>query len=296
MAVLADLVDADALGAAPPRLRALLDAVSVPDRVRGRFKTRFSALSDWGFSRTETSGHIALGWRGTAEDIAAYHWLILSSSGGSRGQPQPFGGTRNAALIAGPLLARSMSLSGTARHLIVHVPASAIPAVLADGTPFESERGPGAILAAVVRAVEREATSIHPHAIQPTLAALTGLIGAALAARDTAAMGSHRTAPGDRIADHLELHFDDPSLSAAAVAQACGLSLRQLHRAFADTGESFGETVRRLRFARSLDLLARGEPVADVAEACGFADPGYFATAFRRRFGCAPTAWRADPR
>jgi transcriptional regulator GlxA family with amidase domain len=56
------------------------------------------------------------------------------------------------------------------------------------------------------------------------------------------------------------------------------------------------ERVRHLRLDRAAALLrSTTMPVADVAQAVGYADPEAFATAFRRRFGRVPRVWRITP-
>jgi transcriptional regulator GlxA family with amidase domain len=53
------------------------------------------------------------------------------------------------------------------------------------------------------------------------------------------------------------------------------------------------EFVLRERLRRAARLLAsHALPVKEVSALCGFADPNYFAKAFRRLFGTSPTAFR----
>lgn len=80
----------------------------------------------------------------------------------------------------------------------------------------------------------------------------------------------------------------------ADVAKAAGMSVSALQRLFR---AAFGTTVvaylrgRRLEQAR--DLLARDQiSVTEAAFLAGYSDPANFAKAFRRRFGCAPSAVR----
>lgn len=40
-------------------------------------------------------------------------------------------------------------------------------------------------------------------------------------------------------------------------------------------------------------LRRGGASVTEVALACGFSSPAYFAQQFGRRYGCTPRAWRA---
>lgn len=80
-----------------------------------------------------------------------------------------------------------------------------------------------------------------------------------------------------------------PSL--ADLARETGLSVAGLRKAFA---QAFGETVfgyvrrRRLEEAQLL-LVTEGLSVSEVAWRVGFSDPSNFASAFRRRFGYAPS-------
>lgn len=293
MGSLARLIDADQLWAASPTLRAVLACVEVPDSARPAIRTRFSAVADWGFARTETSGHVALGWNAPADVADACHWLIVSSSGNAAGPAMPLGGTRNAMLVAGRLLSPSLHLSGISRHLIVLVPAAAVPAELATGVPFETESGLGAVLARMVRTIEREAPALSPQDAAAAVAAVAQVLRAIRHGADGHVARRAGLTLWERIIDHLELHLDEADLRATAVARACGLSLRHLHRTFADEGESFGQTLRRMRFARALAMLAEGRAtIGHIASVTGFNSADYFATAFRREFGCSPRAWR----
>lgn len=54
------------------------------------------------------------------------------------------------------------------------------------------------------------------------------------------------------------------------------------------------EYLNRYRLEVSCDMLRRGgASVTEVALACGFSSPAYFAQQFGRRYGCTPRAWRA---
>jgi transcriptional regulator GlxA family with amidase domain len=94
---------------------------------------------------------------------------------------------------------------------------------------------------------------------------------------------------------HVERHLDG-DLGVAAVCRWFAISPRTLHGLFADSGESFAATVRRLRLERCAALLAdptTTSSVTAIAAAHGFDDPTSFSRAFRRRFGVAPREVRA---
>lgn len=56
---------------------------------------------------------------------------------------------------------------------------------------------------------------------------------------------------------------------------------------------TFGEYVRQLRHEKALSLLAKKSmPISDIAEYCGFSDPGNFIRCFKRLKGITPDAYR----
>ena len=96
-----------------------------------------------------------------------------------------------------------------------------------------------------------------------------------------------------RIRRYIEKNFADPDLNARDCARAVGMSVRALHLVLRETGESFCETVARLRLEHCRQMLCCGrrvESVADVAFACGSNSLASFYRAFRRQFGTCPMA------
>jgi AraC-like DNA-binding protein/mannose-6-phosphate isomerase-like protein (cupin superfamily) len=92
----------------------------------------------------------------------------------------------------------------------------------------------------------------------------------------------------------LDHHFRDP-LTLAEVAAQAHLSPNYFSERFrAFTGTSFQAYLqeRRLRFARSL-LAATGIGVTEACHAAGFNSVSHFGRAYRRRYGQAPSAFRA---
>ena len=89
-----------------------------------------------------------------------------------------------------------------------------------------------------------------------------------------------------------------PELSAATVGRELGLSSRHVHRLLEETPKTFHEHVLERRLchahARLVDPHAEPQPVAEIARACGFADPAHFSRCFRVRFGDTPSGVRAE--
>jgi AraC-like DNA-binding protein len=96
-----------------------------------------------------------------------------------------------------------------------------------------------------------------------------------------------------RAIDYIEEHLAD-ELSREEVARAAGLSPSHFsHLMRAKTGWSFTELLTRLRIDRACHLLAQADqPLAQIAQACGFGDQSYFTRVFRKRTGQTPGEYR----
>jgi AraC-like DNA-binding protein len=89
-------------------------------------------------------------------------------------------------------------------------------------------------------------------------------------------------------------HLADSRLSVDWLAEAAGCSPDHLARRFrAETGNSVVSWITEERVALAQRLLTEGKyQVAEVAWACGFAQPSYFIRVFRERTRLTPLAWR----
>jgi transcriptional regulator GlxA family with amidase domain len=108
---------------------------------------------------------------------------------------------------------------------------------------------------------------------------------------------SARVADGGvrRAIRYLEAHAAE-ALGPTDVARALGISYAALRRRFrSHTGFSLQEYAIAVRLRRAKELLYAGEhSVAEVAAACGFADPYYFTRLFTRRVGMSPSRFRRE--
>ncbi len=76
------------------------------------------------------------------------------------------------------------------------------------------------------------------------------------------------------------------------LARRAGLAPSRFHERFlAEAGESPARWVARRRLELARARLRAGEPVTRIALDLGFASSQHFATAFRRVYGVAPSAW-----
>lgn len=156
------------------------------------------------------------------------------------------------------------------------------------------DRGWGQSLGALAVQLARDPGSAQ--ALPPALLSdhLGALLSAALElppAAASAAQGLHA-----HLTALMAARIDQGGLSAQALADEAGVSLRTLHRAFAAQGGSFAGTLRQMRLARAGELLRRPQlahvSVAEIGRRCGFSDASHFARAFQRAMGTSPAAWR----
>ena len=86
-----------------------------------------------------------------------------------------------------------------------------------------------------------------------------------------------------------------PSPSVAELADLCGLSRRQLTRAFhEETGLTLTAFISQCIFERASQLLVETDlPIAEIGAKVGFTSPSAFGSAFRRVGGQNPRAFRA---
>ncbi|MGB0439550.1 MAG: GlxA family transcriptional regulator [Paracoccaceae bacterium] len=91
----------------------------------------------------------------------------------------------------------------------------------------------------------------------------------------------------------MEATIDAP-LPLERIAEAAGLSVRQLHRVFLrHLRQSPSDVYRRIRLRQARHLMrSTSLPVIDVAVACGFASQSAFSRSYLRQYGHSPSADR----
>lgn len=89
--------------------------------------------------------------------------------------------------------------------------------------------------------------------------------------------------------------LNQPGWRVADLAADLGVSLRTLHRAFTDAGETVAGRWRQLRMEHAQALLSQPRladlPMSEIGLRCGYTDASHFARDFQRAFGQTPLRW-----
>ncbi len=93
---------------------------------------------------------------------------------------------------------------------------------------------------------------------------------------------------------YIDNHFCEPTLNRERVAAAACVSVSTLGRLFrAHLDTTIQERIASLRMAKAEHMLQfSDEPVARIAESCGYSYAYYFAREFRKHCGTAPRNYR----
>jgi AraC family transcriptional regulator len=97
----------------------------------------------------------------------------------------------------------------------------------------------------------------------------------------------------NRIVDYIETHLAD-KIAVKALADLVKVSDSQLFRAFKiSVGVTPFQYIARRRVELACTLIrTTGEPLSQVAVACGLCDQAHLCKVFRRTIGMSPSAWR----
>ncbi|MGX7707149.1 helix-turn-helix domain-containing protein [Methylobacterium sp. Gmos1] len=155
--------------------------------------------------------------------------------------------------------------------------------------------GRGSALAAVIeshlRSLAQHAASLSPREAGAALDALCLLMsGSDLREAEPLVRAAAGASVHNRICAYVERHLDDPGLSPAGVAAACGVSRASLYRLFGFEGGIMAYIAGR-RLDRAFMALNRpgdGRSIAQVAFRSGFASETHFSRSFRSRFAMSP--------
>lgn len=184
---------------------------------------------------------------------------------------------------------RQLMVSFPREKLLSRVPnADALTATRVDG-----RGGAAAVASAMIQSLYAQRTEVGdagPSLVEHAL----DLVALALGGAPNASASEERRVR--RIRAFIEDHLGDPALSPRSIADACGVSVRYLHRLFERAEQTVDAYVwrRRLDRARSAigDPRRRALSLTEIAFEVGFSDASHFSKAYRRAFGESPSEAR----
>lgn len=196
--------------------------------------------------------------------------------------------------------------TGTFEHVIYQVPRASIdarrPARDATALAVRATSSAGRLVSPYLQALARPARLPGDPPAQSFIdAGLDMAVGALRAAAGPAGQPDlRRRSLAGEIRQYALAHLGDPALSPEAAARASYLSVRQLHRLFAQEGTSFGAWVREQRLRRCRDDLANEQlshrAIAEIAARWGFPSAAHFTRAFHARYAITPAELRRTSR
>lgn len=96
----------------------------------------------------------------------------------------------------------------------------------------------------------------------------------------------------EQIVRYVKAHFQDPSLSAAQVAEEMGVSVSHLSRVINKSlGCAFPELLQKIRLEYAEEQLSQNAnlSISDLAQKCGFSSSSYFSANFKKMYGTTPS-------
>ncbi len=85
--------------------------------------------------------------------------------------------------------------------------------------------------------------------------------------------------------------------SLKTIAHNLGIDRQTVHRHLAACGANYSTLLDEVRGELAARYVAEGDrQLAEIGEMLGFSEPSAFSRWFRKRFGVAPSVWRAKPR
>ncbi len=192
---------------------------------------------------------------------------------------------------------REFSYRPGTRARVLLLPSEALSAAGRGRVPrltLMSQNTPEArLLLGQLRLVRETRGDLSPAGVSAAHQSVLHLLAGALMSRGVSADSTFRPSLRTAARDCAEARLLDPRLSPSEIAKALSVSVRTLHRAFADAEESLMAFVRRRRLERAREELAasgEGHTVSAVAARWHFADVSHFSRAFKRHFGETPSS------
>lgn len=197
-----------------------------------------------------------------------------------------------------------LRLPGGFRQLVVQIPRDILLAHFPSADDFvaltaSSETTLGRITAETLPKLVAALEEADGHASISCQNTIIDLLVSALAPMNASAFELNSS---DRLAllrarSMIDESVSDPDLSREGVAAAVGLSVRRLNELFQKEDSSITNAIRSARFNRIAgdltDPKLRNVSISEIALSRGVTNLQNFSKAFRERFGCSPSEYRA---
>ncbi|MEU4683475.1 helix-turn-helix domain-containing protein [Streptomyces xinghaiensis] len=189
--------------------------------------------------------------------------------------------------------------------IVVYIPRSLLPLPRHKlqhlfAVPITSNQGFGAVFSHWLNDLNTRAHEFTPADI-PTLTTvtidlLTSFLSRLLADEDALPPEARNRVLLEKIHEFINRHLSDPSLSTEVIASAHQVSVRQLHRLFAEGDTTPAAWIRQRRLERCrrdlTDPRLGTRPIHSIAARWGFSDPAHFSRVFRTAYGLSPRDYR----
>jgi AraC-like DNA-binding protein len=168
------------------------------------------------------------------------------------------------------------------------------------GRPMDGKRGVGGLFIDHFRALMQRLGELPAAARHDVLDTSLDLLTLCLSGQPTLPPPRLRRLLLEQVQRHVETRLTDPLLDVSSLARAFGMTERNLHKLFEDTGVTVSAHIRTRRLAmcrRDLEgttLAAR--QIGEIASHWGFADASRFGKVFRAAFGLTPKEFRVRAR
>ena len=187
--------------------------------------------------------------------------------------------------------------NGANRQLAAYIPAAELtvkcPANrFARPLRWTGRAGIGGLARSTLMAMARSADRYDENDAVHAREMLVGLVAHMVEREKAPRPAANHLLPSRRIRTFIDAHLADPELGPAQIAAGCGVSVRRLHRSFADTEWSVCELIRRRRLAKCredlLDAAKDNLSITQIAFRWGFNDAAHFSRAFRNVYDQSP--------
>jgi AraC family transcriptional regulator, positive regulator of tynA and feaB len=162
--------------------------------------------------------------------------------------------------------------------------------------PLSREPGMARIATALLASLAVNAAELSPEDRELALTHLLTTLGIACWSVDSYQPRTAQQTTFFRVSRFIDTHLRQPTLGAALIAKACGMTPRHLSRMFEDRADTVSRTILRRRLERCrLDLLSRSlssRSISEIAYYWGFNNLSHFSETFRHAYGTSPRELR----